>query len=528
MRQVARRSTGVLGTLLLGLTLNGCCGGGGTALPTPSDQLVSVPEADTLVSPAGPLSAAQVYALDPTAVARAFQSSPDPGAADELTLLENAHAVVPRLEAASSTQAYTYLYCYATGWLTERGQRLPLGRGPGDNFYLSGWARLDGRSGTSVYVKLPVVVPTASRLQPVNRHLVYYTSLYTPDQLAAMCTRSMRVKAQKLQGREYPGSTGTLEIDDVVARGRNNSLADDHPLLPLNGTVGDGRIHTLVSLGDSLSDTDATSNMLLHILPNRSTWFAGHFTNGWVWSEYAAQDLGVTAYNEAWGAAGASSQSILRVFPGANWIAKQGIGYYFPSPAQQVGLYDKRVMQLAPRPPDETLYTLLIGGNDFVNYNEPVATVLNGVNSALRQLITVEGARNIVVLNLPDITSAPVFLAGKASIRATVQAKLDAYDAQLPDLLDTLRSAYPQVNLTLFDTRAVFDDILHDPKSGGFVNAAQSCLVDPSESYSITEKMRIGCNGYNYVFWDSLHPSTAVHAIIGSRFAAFVRAHYAF
>ncbi|OIQ88712.1 thermolabile hemolysin precursor [mine drainage metagenome] len=526
MRQVARRSIGVLGTVLLALTMNGC--GGGSEPPLASDQLVSVPEADSLLSPVGPLTAAQVYALDPTAVAQAFHASPDPGAAEELAVLENAHAAVPRLEAASSTQAYTYLYCYATGWLSEGGQRLPLGRGPGDNFYLSGWAKLDGLSGAGLDVKLPVVVPSTSPLEPVNRHLVYYTSLYTPEQLSALCTRSMLVKAQRLQAREYPGSTGTLEIDDVVARGRNNSLADDHPLLPLAGTVGDGRIHTLVSLGDSLSDTDATSNMLLHILPNRSTWFAGHFTNGWVWSEYAAQDLGVIAYNEAWGAAGASSQSILRVFPGANWIAKQGVGYYFPSPAQQVGLYDKRVMQLAPRPPDETLYTLLIGGNDFVNYNEPVATVLKGVNTALRQLITVEGARNIVVLNLPDITSAPVFLAGKASIRTTVKARLDAYDAQLPDLLDALRSAYPQVDLTLFDTRAVFDDILHDPKSGGFVNAAQSCLIDPSESYSMTEKMRVGCNGYNYVFWDSLHPTTAVHAIIGSRFAAFVRMHYAF
>ena len=157
-----------------------------------------------------------------------------------------------------------------------------------------------------------------------------------------------------------------------------------------------------------------------------------------------------------------------------------------------------------------------------------MSSVLQGVEDALVRLIAVEGARNIVVLNLPDITAAPVFLGAKAASRSQVQARLDAYDAQLPDMLDTVRKTYPQVDLTLFDTRAVFDSILQDPKAAGFVNSAQSCLIDPSQSYSLSENMRAGCNGYNYVFWDSLHPTTAVHAIIGNRFAAFVRAHYTF
>ena len=527
MRQRTRRCGTLGGCALLALALSAC--GGGTAPPAGGDQLVSVPATDALLAPNGPLSAAQVYALDPDAVTQAFDVSPDPSAAEELAWLETAHAVVPQLEAAASSSAsYTYLYCYGEGWLQQGVQRLPLGASPGDPFYLHGWARQDVADGKRGYVKVPVVVPKASLTQPVNRHLVYFTTQDTPTQLAAICSQSLRVVAQRLRARRFPGVSGSVEVEDIAARGRNNALSSDHPLLPLNGTVGDGRIHTLVSLGDSLSDTDATSNMLFHILPNRSTWFAGHFTNGWVWSEYAAEDLGVLAYNEAWGAAGASSQSIVRVFPGANWIARRGIGFYFPSPEQQAGLYDKRVERLFPRAADETLYSLLIGGNDFVNYDEPVATVLQGVESALVRLISVEGARNIVVLNLPDITVAPIFLGAKASIRHTVQARLDAYDAQLPALLDTVRKSYPQVNLTLFDTRAVFNTILQDPSDWGFVNSEQSCLIEPSQSYSLSETMRPGCNGFNYVFWDKLHPTTAVHAIIGSYFAAFVRLHYPF
>ena len=523
MGQRARRSVGALGATLLMLALGGC--GGGSASPLASSQAVSVPATDGMLSPFGPLSAAQLYALDPSAVVRAFGASPDPAAAAELAALEATPTVAPRIEAASSSPGYTYVYCYATAWVVDGRRRLPLAGGAGDRYYLHGWAR---QQPSGSYVKLPVVVPAASVLNPVNRHLVYYTTDSTPAQVAAMCTQSLQVKARKLQAEEYPGSSASVDIADVVARGRNNSLADDHPLLAQAGSVGDGRIHTLVSLGDSLSDTDATSNMLWHILPNRSTWFAGHFTNGWVWSEYAANDLGVTAYNEAWGAAGASSQSILRVFPGASWIAGKGVGFYFPSPAQQTALYDKRVTQLFPRAADETLYTVLIGGNDFANYNEPVSTVLQGVDTALQRLIDDEGAVNIVVLNLPDITAAPVFLGARQAEREVVKARLDDYDARLPGLLDAVRSAFPQIDLTLFDTRAVFDAILRNPSAWGFVNAVQSCLRDPSPSYSVTEPMRAGCDGYNYVFWDSLHPSTAVHAIIGSRFAAFVRQHYAF
>ncbi len=539
MSRTTRRLVGAIGAGLLSAGLAGC-GGGPPVVTTGGSQLVSVPQTDGLLSPDGPLTAEQVYALDPSAVAQAFRLSPDPMAAAELAKLQDenaqqvpaqgAHAnpAVPQREYASSSQTYTYLYCYATGWLQQGSTRLPLGVGGGDDFYLSGWAMQPGANGSSQYVKVPVRVPSASALSPVNWHLVYYTTQSTPAQLDSLCESSLLADATTLREQEYPGASGTLEVQDVIARGRNNSLSSDHPFLPLAGSVGDGHIHTLVSLGDSLSDTDASSNMLFHIVPNRETWLAGHFSNGWVWSEYAANDLGVTPYNEAWAAAGASSQSVLRTLPGANWLASAGVGFYFPSIVQQAGLYDKRVVELYPRDPNETLYTLLIGGNDFVNYDEPVATVLSQVQSALQQLITVDGAKNIVVMNLPDVTAAPVFLVAKAAIKPTVQASLDAYDAQLPALVAQVDSQYPQARVTLFDTRGVFDTVLHDPQAYGFVNASQSCLRDPSGTYSQTESMRAGCNGYNYVFWDNLHPTTAVDQIIGQSFAAFARQHYAF
>ncbi len=538
MSRSIRRGIALLACIGLAAALSACGGGGSSGPPAGSSQLVSVPATDALLSPDGPLNAEQVYALDPGAVTQAFDLSPDPTAQQELVKLQDslssqpkalqARAMVPRLELAGPAQTYTYLYCYGTAWLLSGTQRLPLNTGSGDNFYLSGWGMQPGAGGKPIYIKVPVQVPSSSALTPVDRHLVYYSTQYSPGQLDAMCQSSLMADARLLSARTYPFVNGTVQLSDITPRGRNNSLSDDHPFLPANGSVGDGRIHTLVSFGDSLSDTDATSNMMFHILPNRKTWFAGDFTDGWVWAEYAAQDLGITPYNEAWGAAGAAPQAIVRSFPGAGWLARAGVGFYFPSIVQQAGLYDKRVVQILPRNPDETLYSVLIGGNDFVNYDEPVSTVLSGMAATLQALIQTDGAKNIVVMNLPDVTAAPVFLQTKAAIKAQVEAKLNQYDAALPALVAQISAQYPQVNLHLFDTRAVFDQVLQNPQAYGFIDSTDPCLGAGASSYSSTVAMRPTCNGYNYVFWDTLHPTTAVHKILGDSFAAFARQYYRF
>ena len=500
----------------------------------PGDVHIAVPAADGLLSPDGPLSAGQVYSLKPEAVTQAFDQSQDASAPRALDKLRRASQAdrqlgrpAPRLDSREgAAQTYTYLYCYATAWLRDGGQRLRLGSASAAGDYLGAWAT----SGTpDSYVQVPIEVPPQGSSSVLSSHLVYYTTRYTPAELDAMCRTSLLAQARQLQRAEYPHARGSVELSHVVARGRNNSLALDHPFLAQPASVGDGRIHTLVSLGDSLSDTDATSNMLYHYIPHRSTWFAGHFTNGWVWSEYAARDLGVQAYNEAWGGAGSQTQPVVDWFPGSTWFARVGYGLRLPSIVLQTDLYGEHVATQFPRDPDETLYTLLIGGNDFIGYDEPTQTVLDAVAEAVGRLISVDGARNIVVMNLPDISTAPVLNGGsRSSIKARVQERLDAYDARLPALIAELVARYPQAHLTLFDTRGVFDSIVRNARAHGFIDTARSCLLDPSEMYASPAVMRAGCNGRNYVFWDGMHPTTVVHELLGKAFAEFARQHYNF
>ena len=490
---------------------------------------VSVPELDNLISSDHPLSVAELYKLYPDKVEHAFNEDPNESKIHALDKIKETASKISTTQKQhlSSTLLsleepdYTYLFCYGEAWLTKDGKKYPVTGATKNNFYLKTWA-IAGQSGLfPSYIKIKVQVPSHSIFDLKDNHMVYFLTQNSYAELKDSCKSVLYNYAKQLTVENYPGNTAPITVSDVTIRGRHNSLSDDHPLLPLTGSYGDHKIHTLVSFGDSLSDTDATSNLLLHIIPNRQTWFAGHFTNGWTWPEYAADKLNLTPYNEAWGAAGVNNQPVIDMFPFARELS-EWLGLIFPSIYQQNQTYYTNIETNSPRDPDETLYTLLIGGNDFVNYGETSATVLQKVSETVKFLIEQNHAKKIVLLNLPNLVSAPIFNGSKAAIKNTVGTKTIEYNAGLSTLLSSLSAIYPNATIKLFDTNALFTKILANPSDYGFINGRDACLISPSEAYSDITSMNADCNGENYVFWDSLHPTTAIHKILGNAFADFI------
>ncbi len=492
-------------------------------------DLVSVPELDDVISSIGPLTAAELYMLDSTDIEKDFSVNNDPEAKEELRYIHDTAARISENEKAkllehvtkqtlAVSEQYTYLYCYATAWVnTEDGVKAPLWGSLQTNYHLAAFA--DSRA-------VPVQVPAHPYLLPTTFGMTYFTTKDSIASLSERCKVKLTAMASDLLKRNYPNyGIKDVSIENITVRGRNNELAADHPFLPLNGSVGDNKIHTIVSFGDSLSDTDSTSNMLLHIMPNRHTWFAGHFSNGWTWPEYAGSKLNIIPYNEAWGAAGVNTQPVLNLAPWAINFSYAS-GFVFPSIYDQNASYNNYVELNAPRNSDETVYTLLIGGNDFVNYNEDSLTVLNKVAATLNYLISINHAKNIVLLNLPDLTVAPIFKRSKAAIKVAVGEKTLAYNAGLSNVVNVLQASYPNVKLKIFNTKGLFDQIMKNPLSYGLVNVQDTCLVDPDHTYALRAKRRSGCNGYNYMFWDELHPTTVMHKILGESVADFIQENY--
>ena len=515
-----------------GVLLAGCNSGANSVNSSSSTagveyDLVSVAEVDDIASSSGPLTAAQVYSIDPTAVDKTFAADPDADSQAELIAIHDSARKISveekeKLHAEFAAKAltpanYTYLYCYATAWLnTKDGARVSLNGASQPNLHLSGFAS-NG--------KILIQEPTHPLLLPTTFGMVYFVK----DPISSLqknCKDSLTNLATSLLKRNYPSySINDVTIDNVSIRGRNNALAFDHPLLPLNASIGDNKIHSMVSFGDSLSDTGATSNMLLHIIPQRNTWFAGHFSNGWTWAEYAANKANFIPYNQAWGAAGVNNQPVINLYP---WTVSlsYAAGFIFPSIYEQNTYYNSYVEMNAPRNPDETIYTLLIGGNDFVNYNEDSQTVLDKVGSTLNYLVNINHAKNILVFNLPDLTVAPIFKVTKSAIKSQVAEKTQAYNSGLPAIISYYQAQYPNIKIKMFDTKGLFDRLLQSPTTYGFTNVQDTCLQNPDNNYVFATTRKAGCNGYNYMFWDNLHPTTAVHKVLGEAVADFVQNNY--
>ncbi len=505
----------------------------------------AVPAADGLRAPGGPLRATDVFARIPDEVTQVLAATPRPG--DGLRILEalrahagSAPARVPERDPSWSspvngavtgaTDTYTYLRCDGTAWWSDGGARIPLGRrgaGEGDDTYVSAWST--GPDGLG-YLVVPVRAPTRSwweALQPTQNHRVYYTTLHTVEALVDHCRRTLAAKAAgRLAARRPAASAAGIVVSNVVARGKDKALAPEHPFLPWEGRVGDRRLHTLVVFGDSLSDTDATSNMLFHFVPQRSTWFAGHFTNGYTWAEYAAEALGMIACNEAWGGAGVHPAPVVDMFAWTRAMARWGMGFYLPSIGQQTQFHARFVASLMPRDPEETLFALLVGGNDFVNHGESAAQVLEGVSAAVQAMVERNGARHVVVFNLPDLSLAPVFDGPKAAIKQEVADKTAAFNAALPARLAALRARHPQTRIALFDAHAVVNDMVRDPRAYGLRDIRSPCLRTPDTGYAAPTRRKPDCDGSNHLFWDTVHPTTAAHRVIAEHFAAFVRRHF--
>lgn len=279
------------------------------------------------------------------------------------------------------------------------------------------------------------------------------------------------------------------------------------------------KITKLIVFGDSASDNQNLYSGTQNLVPYHGSWFMGHFSNGKVWNEYLAENLNVPNYN--WAVAGAAADDYL-VIPGLVSQVESYLGYMQSAPYYQ---------------PQNSLFAMLIGGNDLVNYGRSVDSVIGNQQAALVTLIE-SGARHIVLLNLPAFDRAPVFVDDNSerADAAQIQAQILEVNSRMVTMVSELQAQYSNINLRIFDAKSLVDGLLDNPAAYGKTNTTESCLElynQSSTNYLQDHSRRVNCTDADeFVFWDRLHPTTHSHKIIGEGLdgqggvAAFVRAHY--
>ncbi|CAK2798361.1 Thermolabile hemolysin [Vibrio crassostreae] len=303
----------------------------------------------------------------------------------------------------------------------------------------------------------------------------------------------------------------TLDIQhdaaDITYFAANNRFSYNHSIWTNDNVVQANTINRIVTFGDSLSDTGNLFNGSQWVFPNANSWFLGHFSNGLVWTEYLARAKDVPLYNWAVGGAAGTNQ----------YVALTGV-------YDQVTSYLTYMKVAKNYRPENSLFTLEFGLNDFMNYDREVADVKADFSSALIRL-TESGANNILLFTLPDATKAPQFKYSTEQEIIKVRGKILEFNQFIEAQAEYYQSMGK--NVVLFDASALFASITDTPEQHGFRNASDACLdlnrssaADYLRSHSLTND----CATYgsdSYVFWGVTHPTTATHKYIADHILAY-------
>ncbi len=297
------------------------------------------------------------------------------------------------------------------------------------------------------------------------------------------------------------------DVADITYFAANNRFSYNHSIWTNDKVVQANTINRIVTFGDSLSDTGNLFNGSQWAFPNANSWFLGHFSNGLVWTEYLAKAKGVPLYNWAVGGAAGTNQ----------YIALTGV-------YDQVTSYLTYMKVAKNYRPENSLFTLEFGLNDFMNYDREVADVKADFSSALIRL-TESGASNILLFTLPDATKAPQFKYSTEQEIIKVRGKILEFNQFIKAQAEYYQSMGK--NVVLFDASALFASITDTPEQHGFRNASDACLdlnrssaADYLRSHSLTND----CATYgsdSYVFWGVTHPTTATHKYIADHILAY-------
>ncbi len=255
-----------------------------------------------------------------------------------------------------------------------------------------------------------------------------------------------------------------------------------------------GNFDEIYVFGDSLSDTGNVFKVTGGFLPPSPPYFQGRASNGPLWVEYLAPKLELTPNpntNFAFGGA-TTGRSNTTPFPGLPGLQQQINGFTVANPAAN----------------SNALYVVWAGSNDYLGggASDPTQPVEN-LSTAVTSLASV-GAENILVPNLPDLGRLPGTLGSESS--STLSRLTEAHNSGLAKVLSGLsQDLGPDTNIIPLDVNALFDQAITNPAEFGFTNVTTACLDN-----------FVACdNPDEFLFWDDIHPTTAVHQIVGE--AAF-------
>lgn len=244
---------------------------------------------------------------------------------------------------------------------------------------------------------------------------------------------------------------------------------------------------TFYVFGDSLSDTGRNP------ATPAGSYYNGRYSNGPLWVEYLSGDLGMP-YNASNNFAYSGSQT------------------------------SDLMSQIAGVPASSTLHTSLFsvvsGGNDFLNnvslgvndsgWGQVITNAVANITLAVTTLYT-NGAREMIVGNLPNLGQIPAANSTPTGFPEYIDSKVALFNVMLQSAMTNAMQKNSGLRIYLLNLNACLSNVLSAPATYGFTVTTNGALEDPN----LTDKSFNG-PGANYAFWDDVHPTTKLHALMGT------------
>lgn len=327
------------------------------------------------------------------------------------------------------------------------------------------------------------------------------------------------------------------------------SLADFSrklPVEPFEASTSNLNFSKIYVFGDSLSDPgniyNATSfvqwfdglfGLEIPVLPPSPPYFEGRYSNGPIWIDYLAEDLGITVtpstelsifnpllpfdspvtitsngleVSPYFNGATTDEQSVNFAFGGAQTGfvgSNDEFGELIPGLLRQAEWFveDHQLVDTSADP--NALYIVWAGANDYWSEENPnPEQSVENIETAITSLYET-GARTFLVPNLPDLGETPFTFNGGPEESERLTSLTLEHNAELDETLDELIDELTGINIIEFNVYSISNDAILNPEQYGFTNVTEPSL-DP------VTLVPVG-NPDEYLFWDDIHPTGVTH-----------------
>lgn len=284
-------------------------------------------------------------------------------------------------------------------------------------------------------------------------------------------------------------------------------------VLAASTALGQGRF---ITFGDSLSDPGNLYAVTGGKTPPSPPYWQGHFSNGLTWIEqitgtptnFVSPLTATGPVNYAFGGALTDASATP---PGM----MTQLGAYIQR-GGTFGAQDKVTLWGGANNLFQELARAQTGGVVTPASISAVASSAAADVAAVARMAASAGARQFIVLNLPDLGLTPSFLNTAGQSAATLGSL--TFNSALSAQLAALKAANPGLNIIMVDAGALFTQVNASPQAFGFANANLACVSTPSCVSASTAAQN------TYAFFDSVHPTTAGHALVVALVQAYLNA----